>query len=276
MNITRALFVTLLLLMVSFTHAENLNSSVNLGLGTDEQGNRNSSISVVIGYEDGKDVEFGAGSTEVPLLDATKTTSSYVYIGVSDKLNEDWRIGGTVESSGQRRAYNQLSINLPFTYQQDNYSIGLVPVFRHFTLTTKTNKKVRVTSPGFGLKGSIYPGDHFRFSGSIYNYNYSNDVSQLANFAISRFFSEKTLLLSSGFLKSSANLEAGLDFEAWSISLGRNTSVSAIDASRSNTRYLALDFYLARRWTLSLTGGQYEGAPSDEDNFSSVAVDYRF
>lgn len=269
-------FTSLLGLIFSSVQASELNSFINIEVGSDEQGNKNSAIAVVLGMDDGSEVEFGLGRSEIPLQTNDKTNSHFIYIGLTDSLNEDWNVGVTLDSSGQRNAYTQLAVNVPFTYSQDNYSIGFVPVFRNLVLTTNQNNKVRINSPGLGIKGSIYPGDHFRFSASFYGYRYSRDVSKLASFGIARFFSEKTLLLSSGVLKSSANLEAGLDFESWSVSLGRYASVSAIDNSRSTTGYLVLDFYLSDAWTVSVSGGRYDDVPADEDSYSSLAVNYRF
>ena len=119
-------------------------------------------------------------------------------------------------------------------------------------------------------------GDHFRLSGSAYSYNYSHDVSKFASFASSRFFNEKSLVLSSGLLEKSYNAEAGLDFNVFSVSPGKNRSVSAIDFSNSDYVYSAFDYYLTPSWTISALLGKYLDTPEDKNNFSSLAVTYAF
>ena len=142
------------------------------------------------------------------------------------------------------------STSLATKYSQKNYYVEFVPAIRRISLTTLSKKKINVSSSALGFKAGVYLGDHFRLSGNAYSY--SHDVSKLASFASTRYFNVKTLLLSSGLLKNSYNTEAGLDFDSFSISVGKNRSVSAIDYTNSDYVYLVADFYVSDAWGLSL------------------------
>ena len=151
-----------------------------------------------------------------------------------------------------------------------------MPALRKIKLTTLLNREVVVSSTALGLKSGLYLGKYFRLSGSVYSYSYSRDPSKLASVKITRFFSKNTLLLSSSLLTKSYNLETGLDFDSFSISVGKNRSVSAIDNTSSDYVYSVLDYYLSEAWSLSFLYGEYLDAPENENNYSSLSLSYSF
>jgi hypothetical protein len=71
-------------------------------------------------------------------------------------------------------------------------------------------------------------------------------------------------------------LKIGLDFDSYSVSLGQNRSVSAIDNKESDYVYTVLDYYLSDAWSLSFLYGTYLDTPEDQNNYSSVTVGYSF
>ncbi len=254
------------------------NTTVSLDVGSDEQGNTNSMISVDMGLTHSKRLFFGAGKSKIPLTTSgTKIIeSSLAFVGLSDQFNDQWKLTGMLEYSGLRDDYTMLSTSAAMRYSHPSVFFELVSALRRINLTTLSSKHLIVSSSALGLKAGVYIGDHFRLSANAYSYTYSRDVSQLASFASTRFFNVKTLLLSSGLLEKSHNLETGLDFESLSVSIGVNRSVSAIDFNTSDYIYSVFDYYFSDAWSLSLLLGKYQDTAEDQNNFSSLTVNYSF
>ena len=202
--------------------------------------------------------------------------SNLAFVGISKKYSDDWKLTGTLESSGLKNAYTMFSTSAGIKYSQDDYYIEFDPALRRISLTTLSNRQLIVTSAALGIKAGLYLGRHFRLSGNTYSYSYSADVSKLASFASTRFFNVKTLLLSSGLLKKSYNIETGLDFDFFSVSIGKNRSISAIDNSASDYVYSVLDYYISDEWSVSVLFGEYLNTPSDQNNYTSLTVNYSF
>lgn len=269
-------YAALLLLLVSANSiATENNSSINVDLGSDEQGNKSSAVSVVLAGNNDKEFLFGFGSSQV-ITGTDPVNSNFAYFGLAKKASDNWKFSGMFEYSGLKDAFTMLSASAPIRFKQNNYYMEAVPAIRSIRLTTVNNRKANISSSALGLKAGVFIGDHFRLSGSTYSYSYSHDVSKLATFASSRFFNEKTLILSTGLLKRSTNVEAGLDFTSFSVSLGKSRSVSAIDNSTSDYVYSVFDYYINPSWTVSLLLGEYLDTPKDQNNYSSIAVTYAF
>lgn len=256
-------------------YAETKNTTISLEIGKDEQNNINSMVSADTGLSDSKRLFFGVGKSKTP-SGADTIDNNLAFVGLSNKYSDDWKLTGSLEYSGLKNAYTMFSTSAAIRYNQNNYFVELVPAIRSINLTTLSKKHLIISSAALGLKTGVYVGEHFRLSGSAYSYNYSRDVSQLASFASSRFFNVKTLLLSSGLLKKSYNLETGLDFDSFAISLGKNRSVSAIDDSSSDYIYSAIDFYITEALGVSVLFGEYLNTPADRNNYSSLSVNYSF
>jgi hypothetical protein len=180
------------------------------------------------------------------------------------------------EFSGLKDAFTMFSASAPIRLSKESFYFEVIPALRTISLTTLNNNKVHIGSSALGLKAGVFFGDHFRLSGSAFSYSYSADVSKLANFASSYYFNENSLILSSGLLEKSYNAEAGLDFNAFSVSLGKNRSVSAIDIANFDYVYAVFDYYLTQSWTISALLGKYLDTPEEQDNYSSLAVTYAF
>lgn len=271
--LNQSVLISLGVVMVCFNVFAD--TTISVDVGNDEQNNTNSMLSVDTELKHSKKLFFGAGNSKGPSGNQT-IENKIAFIGMSKKMNDDWKLKGMFEYSGLRDAFAMYSTSLATKYSQTNYYVELVPAIRRISLTTLANKKVIISSTALGLKAGVYLGDYLRLSGSAYSYSYSKDVSKLASFASTRFFNVKTLLLSSGLLKNSYNTEAGLDFDKFSISLGKNRSVSAIDYTNSDYVYSVVDFYLSDAWGLSLLYGEYANTPEDQNNFSSLTVNYTF
>lgn len=250
-------------------------SSVSVEIGSDEQGNKNTTVAVDLSLDSTKQIMFGAGRSDVP-TGAETINNNFLYFGLSKKLSEDWKVTGMIEYSDLKDEYSIVSTSIPVRFIQDTYFLEVVPAIRTISLSTLNNKKLFVSSTALGLKAGWYLGKHFRLSGSAYSYAYSRDVSKLATFQSTRYFNEKTLLLSSGLLKRSYNMETGLDFDSFSISAGKNRSVSAIDNSNSDYIYTVFDYYLSDSWSLSLLYGEYLNTPADQNNYTSISVSHSF
>ena len=250
-------------------------TTISVDVGKDEQENTNSMLSVDTGLNKSKRLFFGAGNSKGPSGSQT-VENKIAFIGMSKKMNDDWKLKGMLEYSGLRDAFTMYSTSFATKYSQENYYIEFVPAIRRISLTTLSKRKINISSSALGFKTGLFLGDHFRLSGSAYSYNYSKDVSALASFASTRYFNVKTLLLSSGLLKNSYNTEAGLDFDSFSFSVGKNRSVSAIDYSKSDYVYSVVDYYISDAWSLSLLYGEYANTPEDQNNFSSLTVNYTF
>lgn len=255
--------------------AESNNSSITIDYGKDEQANSSSTISVDLALKDSKRLFFGVGKSKIPAGNQT-IDSNLAFLGLSKKYSKQWKISGSLDYSGQKNAFTTISLSTPVRYSQDNYYLELVPAVRRINLSTLSKKDIVVSSTALGLKAGLYLGEHFRLSGNYYSYTYSEDVSKLASFVITRYLSKTTLLLSSGLLTKSYNAETGLDFKSYSVSLGQNRSVSAIDNSNSDFVYSVLDYYLSDTWSLSFLYGAYLNTPEDQNNYSSVTVGYSF
>lgn len=191
-------------------------------------------------------------------------------------VSEDWKVTGMIEYSNLTNEYTMISTSVPVRLTQDSYYIELIPMLRSIRLTSTGNKASNIGSSGLGLKSGIFLGEHFRLSGSAYSYAYSADVSQAGTFGNSRFFTGSTLSLSSDLLKKSYNIETGLDFDSFSVSLGKNKAISESDNSTSESIYTALDYYLSKKWSLSILFGEYLNTPQDQNNYSSLTVGYAF
>lgn len=251
------------------------NTTLSIEAGKDESGNRNTMISADIRLNATQNVFFGAGSSEVP-SGSVIIKNNQAYGGFSNKFSDKWKITGILDYSGLKDAFTMVSISAGMKFSIPVFYLELVPAYRRIKLTTLNNRHVFINSGGLGVKSGVYLGDHFRLSGSAYTYNYSRDVSLLASFASTRFFSTNTLLLSSGLLEETKNIETGLDFTNFSLSLGRNKSISAIDFSESNYGYIVFDYYFSDAWSMSIFAGKYDDTPEDQDNFSSLTVSYAF
>ncbi len=255
--------------------AASNSSSISVDIGSDEQGNKNTAVAVDLSLDSTKQIMFGAGRSVVP-AGAETINNNFLYFGLSKKVSEDWKVTGMIEYSGLKDQYSIVSTSVPVRFTQDTYFLEVVPAIRTISLSTLNNKKLFVSSTALGLKAGWYIGKYFRLSGSAYSYAYSRDVSKLATFQSTRYFNEKTLLLSSGLLKRSYNMETGLDFESFSISAGKNRSVSAIDNSNSDYIYTVFDYYLSDSWSLSLLYGEYLNTPADQNNYTSISVSHSF
>ena len=250
-------------------------TNISVEVGKDEQNNTNSLVSADMGLSNSKRIFFGVGKSKIP-SGADTIDSNLAFVGLSKKHSDDWKLTGSLEYSGLRNAYTMFSTSAGVRYNQNNYYLELVPAIRSISLTTTTNKHLIISSGALGLKTGVYLGDHFRLSGSAYSYNYSRDVRQSASFTSSRFFNVETLLLSSGLLKKYYNLETGLDFYSFSVSLGKNSSVSAIDNSNSDYIYSVVDYSITGAWRVSILFGEYLNTPADQNNYSSLTVSYSF
>ncbi len=272
----KSIFYAICLMVFSLSvNAESGDTTISLDVGKDEQNNTNSLISADIGLSDKKRIFFGLGKSKIPSGNST-IESNFAFIGLSSNYNQDWKLSGTLESSGLKGAYTMFSTSAGIRYSQDNYFLEFAPAIRRISLTTLTKRNLIISSTAMGFKAGFYVGKHFRLSGNVYNYTYSADVSKLASFASTRFFNVKTLLLSSGLLKKSYNLETGLDYDSFSISFGKNRSISAIDNTSSDYIYSVLDYYFSDAWGVSLLFGKYLNTPSDQDNYTSVTVNYSY
>lgn len=269
------LSTTVYFLMVFHVIAAANSSSINIDMGTDEQGNKNSEISVKLSGNDTKNYLFGMGKSEVP-SGIEIINNNFVYFGISNKVSKKWKVTGMIEYSDLKDAFSMITTSVPIRFSQDNYYVEFIPALRSIRLTTTGNKKLSVGSSAFGLKSAVFLGKHFRLSGNAYSYDYSADVSQTTTFGSARFFSGSTSLLTSDLLKKSYNIETGLDFDSFSVSLGKNKTISASDDMTSESIYAALDYYLSKTWGLSLLFGEYLNTPEDQNNYSSVAVNYSF
>ena len=269
-------YVLLSYLFIHFAvFAEVANTTISVDIGSDEKKNTNSLLSIDIALQNSKHVFFGAGKSKSHSI-PQPIENNVAFIGMSNKYDEDWKLTGMFEYSGLKDSFVMYSTSAAVKYSQKQYFVEVVPALRRINLTTLSNRKIYVSSTAIGLKAGMYLGDHLRFSGSAYSYAYSHDVSKLASFASTRYFNVKTLLLSSGLLKNSYNAETGLDFDSFSISLGKNRSVSAIDYTHSDYVYSALDYYISDAWGISLLVGEYLNTPKDENNYSSLTVNYTF
>ena len=263
----------MLFLLVVFQ--ANAESSVTVDVGTDEQGSKNSSVAVNLARANDKEVMFGFGTSTVR-TSGDPINNNFAYFGMSKKVSKNWKVTGLVDYSGLKDTYTMVSASVPVRYIQDSYYVELVPALRSIRLSTTTKRDVNVGSSGLGIKSGVYLGKHFRLSGSAYSYTYSQDISKLTSFGRTVFFSDNTLLLSSGLLDKSYNIETGLDFESFSVSLGKNRSISAIDSTNSDYMYVVLDYYLSKSWSISALLGEYLDVPKDQNNYSSIAVSYSF
>lgn len=238
------------IVVLSAVAASN-SSSISVDFGSDEQGNKNTSIAVDLSLDNTKQIMFGAGRSVVPI--GTETANNdFLYFGLSKKLSEEWKVTGMIEYSALNDEYSMVSTSVPVRFTEDTYFIEVVPAIRSINLSTLNNKKLFVSGTALGFKAGWYIGKYFRLSGSAYSYAYSRDLSKLAAFQSTRYFNENALLLSSGLLKRSYNMETGLDFNSFSISAGKNRSVSAIDNSNSDYIYAVFDYYLSDAWSLRL------------------------
>lgn len=255
--------------------AASNNSSVTIDKGSDEQGNKNSAVSVKLSLDDTKQLIFGLGKNEV-LSGTESINNNFMYAGLFKKTSDEFKIGGMLEYSGLKNQFTMVTTSIPVRFSKTNYYFEVIPALRNINITTLLNRTITVASTALGFKTGIYLGDYFRLGGSAYSYNYARDVSLLATFQSTRYFNERTLMLSSGLLKKSYNVEGGLDFNSFSVSLGSNRSISAIDDTRSDYTYTILDYYLSDSWTLSALFGQYLNTPADQNNYSSLSVSYAF
>ncbi len=262
-------------LIHSSVFAESRNTSISIDLGKDEQNNTNSMLSVDMELGKSKHLFFGFGKSKIP-SGSEIIENSLSFVGLSKKYSDDWKLTGMLEFSGLRDAFTMLSTSASIRYSQNSYFIALVPGLRIINLTKLSNEHIIISSTALGIKSGLYLGKHFRLSGSAYSYAYSHDVSTLARIDSTRYFNETTLLLSSGLLKKSYNVETGLDFQSFSISLGKNKSISAIDNSSSNYVYTVLDYYISDAWGLSVLYGEYLDTPADQNNYISLSGNYTF
>lgn len=255
--------------------ADAKNTTISLDIGHDEQENQNSLLSANIFLANSKEIFFGLGKSD------TQSGSEVIdnkisYLGLSKKFQKDLKVTGLLEYSGLKDTFTIFSTSAAVRYTQDNYFLELVPALRRVTLTTISNREASISSKALGFKSGVFIGNHFRLSGSAYRYDYSRDVSVLASFVSTLFFNDKTLALSSGLLEKSYNLEAGLDYDSFSISLGKNRSISAIDGQRNDYVYTVVDYYISDAWALSLLLGEYLDSPENQNNYSSLTVSYSF
>ncbi len=248
-------------------------SSFNLEMGNDEQGSSSSAVAVDISMSTKRDFLIGAGSTEVP---ATSTTlnSNFLYFGLRNQVSNSTSVTGMLEFSGVKGSFTMTSLSVPIRSSNDNGYFEFSPGFRNIRLTTTTKKQVLTTSTALGVKAGIYAGKHLRFGGSYFTYGYTRDVSKLSSFFATRYFNMDTLQLSSGLLKNLFSIDAGLDFEKFSVSVGKNTSISAIDNTTTEYVYTTLDYYISDRWGVGLLFGKYLNTPADQDNYTSVNLNY--
>lgn len=269
------IIVLLYLLQYSNTFADSGNTILSIDVGRDEQDNKNSMLSADVELKNTKHLFWGLGKSKIP-SGTTVIESNQSYIGLSKKYDDDLKVTGMLESTGLRNAFNMLSVSSLIRYNSKDYFAELVPALRTITLTTLSNNKITLSSSVIGIKIGGFMGQHFRLSGSAYLYNYSRDVSRLASFASTRYFNVKTLLLSSGLLKKSNNLEAGLDFKRISVSIGKNSSTSAIDYKKSDYIYTVADVILSKAFSLSILYGKFLDTPEDQNNYSSLTLNYAF
>ena len=269
-------FVAVVGIFMTFQVLADVNdSSVSVDVGSDEQGNKSSAVSVVIAGNNRKEFMFGFGGSQV-ITGSDPLNHNFAYFGLSKEASDKWKFTGMFEFSGFKDAFTMFSASGPIRFSRDSFYLEAIPAIRTISLTTLNDNKVHVGSSAFGLKAGVFLGNHFRLSGSAFSYSYSHDVSKLASFASSFYFNEKSLILSSGLLEKSYNAEAGVDFNSFSVSLGKNRGVSAIDFTNSDYVYIIFDYYLSQSWTISGLLGKYLDTPENQDNYSSLAVTYAF
>ena len=272
-KILYATFIYTFIIPVAFSTTKE--TTISLDFGQDELDNTSSILSVDMDLENSKRLFWGLGKNKTFL--ANKFIENNIsFIGLSKKMNDDFKITGMLELSGLKDAFTIFSTSAGVRYSQNYFYIELVPALRKVTLTTLSNREVKLSSTALGFKAGFFIGEHFRLSGSTYRYDYSRNVSVLSSFASTQFFNTQTLALSSSLLSESYNVEAGLDYDSFSVSLGKNSSISAIDNSSIDYAYSVLDYFLSDTWGLSLLFGKYLDTPANQDNYTSVTISYSF
>ena len=275
----RQLFSLMLILFSSTTittmASEKTPSNMTFEYGEDEQNGSSRLLDVNLALKTGGQFLFGFGE------DNQKTStgqidSGFIYLGIGSNPRKPLSVKALIEYSGKEDQLTVLSGSLPITSKDENTTITFTPVYRLIDIYTLGNKKINVTSPAYGLTGTVYIGNYARLMGSAFYYDYSRNVGALTNFIIYRNFSQPTLLQASSLLDRKYLIETGMDYETFGWSVGWSNSISAVDKMESEYVYATMDVFLSEVWSVSATYGEYLDTPEQEDNFTAIALTYAF
>lgn len=262
-------------LVISFSTLQAASSRLSIEYGEDDQGGSSKLLDIDQGLDSGMRLIAGYGRSNQQSISGGYTTSLY-YLGLGSDPHKDFSIKGLYEESGKSQDLIIQSFSTPLTFKNPDLTFTLTPVFRTIDIYTITNKVVSVDSNALGLQLTGYPGQHGRVMASYFTYDYSRRVNLLTALKIIPFFSNSTLQLASGFLDESLITEIGMDYDAFSWTLGWNRSVSALDASVSEYGYLSLDVVFSDSWSMYATYGKYLHSINNNDNFITVGINYAY
>ena len=115
--------------------AASKDSSVNVELGSDELGYKNSSVSVVLAGNNRKEFMFGLGSSQV-ITGNDPVNNNFAYFGLSKKASDKWKFTGMFEFSGLKDAFSMFSASAPIRFSQERFYIEAILAIPTISLTT--------------------------------------------------------------------------------------------------------------------------------------------
>ncbi|MCG8008634.1 MAG: hypothetical protein N0C81_13425 [Candidatus Thiodiazotropha lotti] len=231
---------------------------VNLGLDDADGWSRRFDLSLAGPLYSRFDFSYGESHVE---SDQAELETDYYSLGVTTDPLAAVSISVGFEEWGDEAALTVETLWLGFTFNLGDFSATLMPQQRDIRLQVTDWYRPRVDhvdleSRDIGLILSYFTADGWVFSGSYFNYDYSENISRLdEDYRVISIFPLDTLDLASGLDDYRYSIGIGKLLGEISVDLDWSRSRSAVDGNYASLTSLSFDIPINDQISLNLMGG---------------------
>ncbi|MCG7924173.1 MAG: hypothetical protein JAY67_01420 [Candidatus Thiodiazotropha taylori] len=232
--------------------------AVNLGLDDADGWSRQLDLSLAGPLFSRFDFSYGKSHVE---SDQAQLETDYYSLGFTTDPLAEVAISAGFEEWGDEDALTIETLWLGFTFNLGDLSVTLVPQQRDIRLQVsdwyrRRADHVDLESRDIGFMLSYFTADGWAFSGSYFNYDYSENVSRLdEDDRVIYIFPLDTLDLASGLDDYRYSIGIGKLIGEISVDLDWSRSRSAVDGNYATVTSLLFDIPLNDQFSLNLMGG---------------------
>lgn len=173
------------------------------------------------------------------------------------------------------------AISLPLRLNTNNWSFSLRPEYTQINIYRRilfNNSRVLIETSSTALDTSLsYYGWHnWDITARVAGYQYEDNIEGLSRPVAQLYFSDIALVLSYGFPKYRASLQAGYQFTHLYFALKQERTVSAVDQARLDITSAKTAYNFSDALTLHLEGGHIQIDDGSTTQYLKLAGLWRY
>lgn len=246
--------------------------TIDLNLNMDETGNRFSFM-----LSQSTDISETADQSNQNL-----DSKSYS-LGFGSTPGAPVEFSANYEDWGKSNTFSVDSLSGTVRFNTSDWSFGITPYLRYMDIEGRNRggqeKNINVDSQGLLLDLSFSGFTRFFIYGRYINYRYSEDVSKLdtsRRSGLLSFFTPATLSFAQGLEDSALSLAVDYSFNPMTLGVELSQSRSAVDDSVANTTTFSLIWPISSQWDAATEGGWLSQEDTDDIQFFSGSIHYRW